>query len=699
MADENIPRSGDEKLLDEIRDHYRYASDVFKEAREERAIDMRYICGDPWEEEDRNARKDAGRPCINHDELSQYVNAAVNNLRQNPKGIKIEPAGNGASDQTAELRQGLVRSIEYRSQAQSTYIDAFQAMVEGSYGYARVTRRYLPGSFNQEILIAPIPNPDSVLDDPDSKKPDWSDARFRFVLDPMPKEKFKRQWPKAKVQDFSNEDMRVAKDWIQDKTVLVCEYWRIEEKDRTLYELEDGSTAYQLAKGQTARRQRPDPEKTVVQYMTNGVEILKRTEQPGEEIPIIPFIGLVRWIDEGGGAKRKIFSLVRLARDPQMSLAYLCSQEMEEAGLSPKVPYLGYTGQFETDAEAWDTLTKVPHAYVQADPIVDAATGQVLPLPQRQPFTPNFQSYEIAKDSARRAIMSAMGISPLPTAAQRNNEKSGIALERIESSQEIGSFHFSDNFERALAYLGRVVESWIPVTYDTEREVALRQADDSPRVVHLNTPAPYTPQGSTTPEHYPVDDSDHDVTISSGPSARSQREAAGQFLDLLIQNLASLPVPPPAAAKLLALAIKMKELGPKGDEMAEIISPDNNQQLPPQAQAQLDQAHGMIQQLTQALNAMTQKLQAKLPELATRERIALISAKAGVIEAALKAKSTEAIAAFNADIAQIDRMLSLMPDPGLETTSDGAPQQQQPTQPSGGAPAPAPQPQPMAPAA
>jgi hypothetical protein len=43
-----------------------------------------------------------------------------------------------------------------------------------------------------------------------------------------------------------------------------------------------------------------------------------------------------------------------------------------------------------------------------------------LPLPRRQAFTPNFQEYEIAKDSCRLAIQAAMGISPLPTAAQRD---------------------------------------------------------------------------------------------------------------------------------------------------------------------------------------------------------------------------------------------------------------------------------------
>jgi hypothetical protein len=44
-----------------------------------------------------------------------------------------------------------------------------------------------------------------------------------------------------------------------------------------------------------------------------------------------------------------------------------------------------------------------------------------------------------------------MGISRLPTAAQRDNEKSGIAIERIQTSQVLGSYHFTAGYERALS--------------------------------------------------------------------------------------------------------------------------------------------------------------------------------------------------------------------------------------------------------
>lgn len=606
-----MPKKNDEALLKRIRDRYKYAAEQWREAQEERRKDMRYLQGDPWDEKDRKAREDAGRPTINHDELGQYVLAATNNVRENKRGIKVSPDGNGATDKTADNQENLIRTIEKNSRAPFLYCKAFQDMIEGSYGFFRVSRQYVSDeSFDQEIILRPIANPDSVLIDWDCKEPDWSDQQYAFVLDPIRKEEFELRWPNAEVTSFSNEEMRIAPEWIREDEILTAEYWEVETVESyTLYQLADGTVTRELPKGAKAVHTRTVDVKGVVQYWTNGVEILERNPQPGKLIALIPMIGLERWVDDGAGSKRVINSLIRLARDPQMSLAYLNSQQMEEAGLSPKAAWVGYKGQFESDAEAWATSGKIPHSTLQADPMVDGATGQVLPLPTRVPFTPNFQEYEIAKDSARRAVQAAMGISPLPTAAQRNNEKSGVALERITDAQNLGSYHFVDSFDRALTYAGRVILDWIPSTYDTQRELSLRKADDSHTTITINTPEPYLDERTQQPVHFDTAQGDHYPDISTGPSHQSQMEEAAEFLDTLISNLPNLPVAPPQAAKLLALAIQMRNLGPKGDQMAEIIAPADNtgqnamamaQQLQLQA-AQMQEVMGKMQAELQQL--------------------------------------------------------------------------------------------------
>lgn len=658
----------DEELLQEIRDRYRAYESDWAKIREERDTDLRYICGDPWDVKDRKARADAGRPCINHDELGQYVNQCVNNVRQNKRGIKVDPKGDESTDQTAALGQDLIRTIEYDSNAASIYSGAYQDMVEGSYAFFRIGRRYVaedvesddPKIFDQEIVIKPISNPNSVLFDPRCKEPDWSDAQACFVLERVPKKEFKTRWRDARMTDFSWAHQDFAADWIFDQDVLVAEYWRVETKRRKRYLLEDGQVVFE-PRGRPVDKERWVQERKVMQYLTNGVEILERPEspEPGTIIPIIPMIGLSRYREN----KRELFSLVRLARDPQLSLAYLNSQEMEEAGLTPKSPFLGYKGQFDSSRDAWKTITKIPHAFLEADVPDNWPVGQVPPLPQRVPFTPNFGAYEVAKDSCRRAIQAAMGITPLPTAMQRANQKSGVALDRMENLEALGSFHFVDGYDRAIRLAGKVIDQWIPAVYTRERTKHIRKPDDSYRRIQLNTEAPYADEKSGTPVHFPVQPADHAISISSGPSINSQRDAVSKFLDSLIAQLPQLPVSPPQAAKLLSLAIQMKNLGPKGDEMAEIISPtegnpEQSQQQMAMMQGKLQEQAIMIQQLQTELQKLTVEKQAKVVEGEYKLLTERMRTEASLLVERLKVDAQVATAEIQAKSQMVDARLA-----------------------------------------
>jgi hypothetical protein len=192
-------------------------------------------------------------------------------------------------------------------------------------------------------------------------------------------------------------------------------------------------------------------------------------------------------------------------------------------------------------------------------------------------------------------------------------------MERVENREAWGSYHFIDGYDRAIRLAGRVIDQMIPSVYTRERTKHIRKPDDSYRRIELNTEAPYPDHKTGAPVHFPVEEVDHAISISSGPSINSQRDAVSQFLDGLIGQLPQLPVSPPQAAKILSLAIQMKNLGPKGDEMAEIISPtaaspDQSQQQLAQAQGQLQQQGIMIQQLQAELQKLTVERQAKVVE-------------------------------------------------------------------------------------
>ncbi|HUD74691.1 MAG TPA: hypothetical protein VMQ76_06430, partial [Terracidiphilus sp.] len=130
--------TGNDALLKRIRERYRYGMEKWRKNREEGQKNIRYISGDPWDDEDKLARK--GRPTVCADELNQYVNQVCNTARQNPRGIKVDPAGNNATDELAEYRENRIRAIEYGCNASRVYIGGLQGAVERNLGFWKVSR-------------------------------------------------------------------------------------------------------------------------------------------------------------------------------------------------------------------------------------------------------------------------------------------------------------------------------------------------------------------------------------------------------------------------------------------------------------------------------------------------------------------------------------------------------------------------------
>ncbi len=635
VRDDESRGGEDSELLREIREDFTYFRDFWRENHEEWKTDLRFVSGDPWDADAREEREDNGRPVLSPDELGQYLNAAINNLRQNKRAIKVNPTGSGATDKDADRRSAIIKGIEYKSNAQSAYTNAFENAINCGMGFFRVTTKIVGKDDDVNPWIKIIENPLSVLLDPNAKEADFCDQKRCFVMDVLRQRDFAKKYPKAQKRSFEAEDMKIAPDWFSSENILVAEYWRIDDYD------ENGNDG------------------KVTQYITNGLEILEENEWPGSWIPIIAVTGKKMLVPMGSQIKIFYASMIRLARGPQKMLAYIASQEAEEFGMAPRAPFVGYVGQFETDKDAWTTLNKVPRSFVQVDATTDEATGQLLPPPSRPAFIPNAQAYEIAKESWRRSIQASMGITPLPTAAQRQNEKSGIALDKIQSQQAIGSFHFTDNFDRAIENAGRQVNELITLVMDTPRQIGVRQPDDTHDMMHI------APRGQGAPADVKQEDvfdptkGEFDVTISSGMSYQSQRQEASDFVDLLVQEMPNLPISPQQKASLLSKAISLKDIGPIGDDIAKLIDPQGDGELvPPQAQAMIQQ----LQQEAQALHAACEQYKQKLAEMQFQKDAKVVDNESRMLIEKMKIEAQVAVAEINTKAQRLDERLEFVND-------------------------------------
>lgn len=645
------------KLLKEIRDNFTYCEEYWADVRAEAKIDMRYVSGDPWDPKERRAREDAGRPCFALDELHQYLSQVSNDVRQNKRSIRVIPVGSGENDKLAELRQNLIRQIEYRSNAQDAYTTAFDGALERSYGYFRINTRYVSdNTFDQELVIRRIPNPDSVYLDPDARERDCSDMQFAFVIDVLRKEKYLRDYPKAEVRDFSSGDYQVhAPQWIRPNQIMVAEYWKVERKYSTLLHFIDGTTINEDDLPEDPEFPLPEVEyerevegQKVVRYLTNGIEILEKKEWVGKYIPIVPVWGKEIYVDDGSGSKRKLFSLIRLARDPYMLYCFCKTNEAEAIGMVPKAQWVGYQGQFAGHEEDWQNANRNPKAYLEVNPVIEGRV-ELLPLPTRNAYDPPIQGVEMAAEAAKRAIQSAVGMYNTSVGKADTKAQSGVAVKALDEQSDRGSFHFIDNYDRALEHAGRILNDAIPKVYKEPRDVGIRKPDDTHEVVKVNAPA-VADSGVGKTEN-DLTSGEYDVTISTGPSYQSERDAANSFLE----TLASTPLFP-QVADLLA---KSKELGPIGEEIAKRLTPPqfaDMKDVPPQAVQQIKQLQDELQLSNATVADLKQEKDAKILELSSKERIAAEDNATKIAVAEITAKVQTIRAAADQELAAFEMM-------------------------------------------
>lgn len=620
--------------------------DIKDEARR----DMEFVSGNPWTDADKAQRLKSGRPIVTFDEFGQYINQVINNLRMNKRGIKVTAKGGGANDASARFRQGKIRDWEYRSNAQQAYTTMAADAIQRSYGYLKVTARRVGDGWNQEPVIQPIVNPDLIEPDPDFLRSDGTDWKYLFEYRPFGTvSEFNRRFPDATKTGFDATDMAVPGGWYDGKKILLASYWAQDttstrKKLRLKPDTDQGDEfdAWEDEAGEVKPDRilnRRDVEQfTVTQYLTNGFEILDRKVWPGQSIPYVGCYGKILYVN----GKRVILSMVRLARDPAMLLNFTRAKQMETVGALLSFPYFYVRGSLTQGSI--DLMTKSVHEPVVAIPVEPSLSGETQ-YPQKQIGEPAVQALEMLADAMRRAIQAGMGQGFLPTDAQKPNNKSGTALDTINSTAQRGSFHFDDHYNEGVTRTGVILDEVMAAYVDTEQETSIRNEQDESLNVRVNAPVPQPPPAAPgmppqpapppawaemnkkagLPPSVMIDKAHlHDITISVGPAEDSQRTMVNDLVQSLVNNAGFMQeIGPQKGAKVLAMSLKTLNAGPQVDAIAAIIDPpEDGQPNPQQLQQKMQQMGQELGAAKDAVGKLSQEIATKKADLESKERIA-----------------------------------------------------------------------------
>ena len=666
-----MPKKDEDLLYTSIK-QYEEARDADDRERTWIDTDTKFAIdyeGCQWPKKLRTQREEENppRPCIVNNKIPEKIDQVDGEFRQLRPSVKVRPVDSKADPKIAEIYGGIIRHIEYNSNARSAYNTSHTSVLYGGRGAWRIDLEddeYDP--FIRNIVINRIPNILTVVFDQYCKKQDRSDGRRLWITEDLPDAVFEAKYPGVPIIPW-NSDEKTWNAWRHEKTVTVAEYWWKEKVNREYVQIEDYTgQVYTEAidKFKETGKSEKDPytlnnldrleqdgkiidRKTVKEdkikwaLMTAG-EIIKDegtkkkiNDWPGKYIPIILQFGKEVWVE--GQAKTR--GMVRFGRGPQEIYNFFTTKNVEVNALEPIPPWILTPNMIVKHLATWHTM------HVKAFPFLYYDPDPASPTSKPEKNDPPQMSTAIAQilNQMEHDIMSGMGIYQ-DTLGDESTQKSGKAILAKQRQGNIGSYTFTDNFGVSYIFSSKVIIDLIPYVIDTERLMRIRGEDDTESQVPVNALPGQPIMGQFSDENGNITKKDekrfgmprqgvtefindltvgtYDIVATIGPSYTTQRE---ESTAILMDLLSAVPQIGEVGADLLIQNIDMKEAQQLADRIRKAMPPgivekddDDEQEITEQmVQQAVQQA---IQEFMQS--AEGQKLQAEVTKAQASAEVA-----------------------------------------------------------------------------
>ena len=552
----NTEMTRESDIVEEAQKRFRRAAEWESQARNQWRYDMWFNYGDntnnaQWDEAVFNTRKSAKRPSQTVNRVIKYTGHVINDMLQNKASIEIRAVGNGASHDSAEIMEGVVRHIEYISNAQDAYKQAGHDQIISGMGYWRLETDYLDSdSFDQEIYIKQISDALSVYCDIDVPRNSASAGKWAFIFSDVDREVIEKEYPDIQIAStpvINDDEQDYRHIWAGEKRVRVVEYFRIIDEPDTLHVLSDGSFMKESdsADVRSLRRlsvkQRDIKTPKVEWFKIAGYEILEERELVGKYIPIVRVPGIETCID--GQLDRR--GLLRDMIGPQQSLNWYTSGGIEYVAMQTKSSWTAPAESIEGYETYWNTANQVNHAVLPYKAFDDE--GNALPPPQRV----DPPAYPQAFAEGRQGAIADMQLTSGITEAQMGdpgNERSGKGIDARQRAAANSTYNYPERFTNALTHTGIIIVGMLPHIYDTPRVMKILAIDGKESTIQIDPshPQAHSPvQGlddeSMSPEQvaaiFNPSVGQYDVVASVGPNYETRRQAGFEALgDIIAQN-------------------------------------------------------------------------------------------------------------------------------------------------------------------
>lgn len=612
-------------------------SGYWRQQYDQTEADLEFATGIQWYGENLSERSKNGRPTPTIDLTGKYIQWIVNELRQAPIGISIEGEQyqvqiNGEDLDGTEILGDMVRQIVHESDFNECAEAAFETAVSAGVGWLALTTDYASDSgLEQAVKFDIVIDPTTVFLDPTSKRVDGSDANWGYIIGTMPKDKAEELYG-----DGVDGALPFGCDIYgaltrSEETAYTLNFYRKKQTRKRFFYLSNGSKVEQRpnedelsALAEVGIEVVGDRYETLTEVEVHtyvGQKLVGKTKWPIPHIPLIPVYGdrLYRYSDADG---LRWSGVVRKVRDQQELYNLYKANENELVQLSPISPWIAEARQLAGYENIWANAHRIPRDTMPYNAVTEG--GQLIEKPTRNNNIAQTDHVIRSADSIAADIANALGIPPNVFGEMAGAQESGKAILFRQSAGNRSTAQYLNNLSKSIQQAGRVLLSLIPVVYDSEREMRLRDADGEMRTFVFN------------PAEVFADYKRFEVSAHAGPSFETRRREG----EALLMEMATMVGPEknvpilyeiasqsniPASKKVAQYLWKMIPPELK-DENGEAPDPQAIEALQAQEQTiaqleqTLDQYEGIIKQLQGMVMDNQQKYETELAKTRMQEQ-------------------------------------------------------------------------------
>ena len=563
---------GDEGIVQEASERWKACKD-FQGVEDERTReDIKFANGDSrnaWQwptkiYQERTAGSDTEMPCLTINSTRVHNDLVINSICKNKFAPKVRPTGGKSSYESAKVMESLFRRIQYISKYSTQKRKVVEQVVDGGISYILIEARYVSEkSFDQDLYLRASRDPTAVYLDPWCREPDGSDAAFGFIFDLMPRKEFNRKYPRWKDKVGAAPIDSAFSDWMSDKAIMLCRYYRKRDKSDTLVSYkhngedieklaseirdESGKDIFddlmaQIKDGTLDGKTRKVTNNEIEWFLIAGDTIIDRGDWAGKYIPICRCVGRELIIDRTLDRK----GLTRQQIDAQRMLNYNASMAVQDVAIQTKAPWLAPARAIEGQ-EGWKTANIDNFAVLLWNDVDDEADGELqkIPPPQKIDRPAPSPAYEAGMQTAERHLMMVTG--QFQAQMGENDTQSAASGKAINERQQQGdtaTYHFVEHTNDMEVFIGVQLLDLIPKYYDNRRTLHVIDTNNDKRWIQIDPNQVEAVQmlESTAEDEEAVklafnpSVGEYECISDPGPDYATQRQEAWNAMSLIMQQ-------------------------------------------------------------------------------------------------------------------------------------------------------------------